>query len=280
VLLQIAHLLAQGLSEKGQRKLVVQTRILKTIVLFTVILCLWFPQQSQGKEREGAFPRPQGAVNDFAGIISPEYRRAIDLLAREVLQKTKTSVVVVTVDTIGDSDPADYVNRLYEAWGIGTKEDDRGVLIFLALKERRIRIETGYGVEGILPDGRVGQILDSSVVPSLRQGKYGEGLYNAAAAVSAVIARDAGVSLSGQPAIPQTRQPQGRPGVNIFSLILFFVIISMLLGTRSGRAMLPYLLLMLMMGGRGGGGGFGGFGGGFGGFGGGMSGGGGAGRGF
>ncbi|MBN2255102.1 MAG: TPM domain-containing protein [Deltaproteobacteria bacterium] len=255
-------------------------RKLKAVFLFTVVLFMWSAQPLEGKEAN-IFPRPQGAVNDFAGIISPEYRRSIDLLAREILQKTKTSVIVATVETIGDNDPADYVNRLYEAWGIGAKGEDRGVLIFLALKERRIRIETGYGVEGILPDGLVGQILDSYVVPYLKQEKYGEGLYNGVAAVSAVIAREAGVALSGQPTVPQTRKSRGSPGMNLFSLILFIIIISMLLGTRSGRAMLPYLLLMLMMGGRGGGGGgFGGFGGGFGGFGGGMSGGGGAGRGF
>ena len=227
------------------------------------------------------FPRPQGAVNDFAGIISSRYERSMDLLAREVLQKTGVSIVVVTVKSIEDNDPADYANRLYEAWGIGTKGEDKGVLIFLTLKERRIRIETGYGVEGILPDGRVGEVLDRYAMPYLKQSDYGKGLANAMAAVSTIIAQDAGVSLTGEPVIPAMKRPKERRGFNLFSLILFLIVMSMLLGTRQGRAMLPWILLMLLMGGRGGGGGgFGGFGGGFGGFGGGMSGGGGAGRGF
>lgn len=265
-------------TEGGTRS--VRMQKLTIFFLLTVILCTSFALPSEGKERE-AFPKPRGAVNDFAGVISQNYQNSMDFLAREVLQKTGTAVVVTTITTIGDNDPADYTNRLYEAWGIGKKGEDKGVLILLALKERRIRIETGYGVEGILPDGLVGQILDSYVVPYLTRGDYGKGLSNAMAAVSSIIAKDAGVTLSGGPAVPKTRGPRERQGMNLFSLILFFIIISMLLGTRSGRALLPYILLMLMMGGRGGGsGGFGGFGGGFGGFGGGMSGGGGAGRGF
>ena len=270
-----------SVSGKGTRY--VRMHRLTVSFLLIILLCTALSLPSQGKDAD-VFPKPQGAVNDFAAIIPPNYSKPMDLLAREVLQKTGTAVVVATVTTIGDNDPSDYANRLYEAWGIGKKGEDKGLLILLALKERRIRIETGYGVEGILPDGLVGQILDTHVLPHLRKGDYGKGLLNAVAAVSSVIARDAGVTLSGQPTIPKAGSPRGSPEMNIFSLILFFVIITMLLGTRTGRAMLPYLLLMLMMGGRGGGGGggggFGGFGGGFGGFGGGMSGGGGAGRGF
>jgi len=228
------------------------------------------------------FPRPVGAVNDFARVISERYVQSMESLAREVLEKTGTSVVVVTMKEIGGSDPADYSNRLYEAWGIGKKGEDKGVLIFLAVQEKRIRIETGYGVEGILPDGLVGNILDQYVVPYLKQGDYSRGLSNAMVAVSSVIAKDAGVSLSGAPQMG--RQPVSKKkGGSTFSLIMLLIVMFLLLGTRQGRRMLPYILLMLMMGGRGGGGGggFGGFGGGgFGGFGGGMSGGGGAGRGF
>ena len=226
------------------------------------------------------FPRPAGAVNDFAGVISPRYEQSMESLAREIIEKAGASVVVVTMKEIGGDDPASYANRLYEAWGIGTKGEDKGVLIFLALQERSIRIETGYGVEGILPDGLVGEILDRYVIPSLKTGDYDKGLSSAMVAVSSVIAKDAGVSLTG---VPQTRKnsvSRQKKGSSVFSLIMLLIVMSLLLGTRQGRRMLPFLLLMLLMGGRGGGGGFGGFGGGFGGFGGGMSGGGGAGRGF
>lgn len=229
-----------------------------------------------------AFPKPTGAVNDFAKVIPAQYAGPMENLAREVLDKTGTAVVVATVEMFGDNEPNDYANRLYQAWGIGKKGEDKGVLIFLAVKERRIRIETGYGVEGILPDGMVGEILDRYAIPPFRNGDYGKGLADTMAAVSAVIAKDAGVTLTGV-VQPPRRTTQTSKGLGIGQLIFLFLVVGFFLGTRQGRAMLPWILLLLMSGGgrHGGGGGFGGFGGGgFGGFGGGSSGGGGASRGF
>ncbi len=143
------------------------------------------------------FPKPTGAVNDFAGVIPAQYKSRMENLAREVLEKTGTAIVVATVETIGDNDPNDYANRLYQAWGIGKKGEDKGVLIFLAVKERRVRIETGYGVEGILPDGLAGEILDRYAIPYFREGDYGRGFSETMAAVSSVVAKAAGVTLTG-----------------------------------------------------------------------------------
>jgi uncharacterized protein len=229
------------------------------------------------------FPKPTGAVNDFAGVISAQHKSGMETLAREVLEKTGTAIVVATVETIGDSSPGEYANRLYQTWGIGKKGEDKGVLIFLAVKERQVRIETGYGVEGILPDGLAGEILDQYAIPRFKEGDYGRGFAETMAAVSFIVAKAAGATLTG------VRPPEPRPvkterGVGIFQLLLLIAAAFFLLGTSQGRAMLPWLLALMMSGGGGGrrdGGGFGGFGGGgFGGFGGGSSGGGGAGRGF
>jgi uncharacterized protein len=224
------------------------------------------------------YPSPRGAVNDFANVIDSADTARMEALASEVLQKTGTAVVVATIDTVGENgDYSLYANGLYKAWGIGKKGEDKGVLIFLTVKERKIRIETGYGVEGILPDGLVGEILDKYVIPLLKDGNYGQALYNGMYACSVYIAKDAGVQLSGSPTPYRTRTRAENKGINIFGIIVFLVVAALLLGTRTGRSMLPWLLLLFLSGGRGGGGGFGG---GFGGFGGGGSGGGGAGRDF
>ena len=227
---------------------------------------------------EAKYPKPSGAINDFAGIIPPEDERRMELLALEVLQKTGTAIVVATVETVGDIDYFTYAGELYQTWGIGKKGEDKGVLVFLAFKERKIRIETGYGVEGILPDGLVGQIMDDYMVPYLRKNQFGKGMMNGMAVLAAIIAKDSGVKLGGQVTI---RKPvQRRSRAMGFLPILFFIIIFFIMA-RSRGGFLPLLLLMMMgRGGGFGGGGFGGFGGGFGGFGGGLSGGGGAGRGF
>jgi len=130
-------------------------------VVLTFLTLLLSSGLSQAQE---PFPAPRGAVNDFAGVISTADSARMEALCREVLEKTGAAVVVATFPTIGDNDVNDYANRLYSSWGIG-KKGDRGVLIVLFLSERKIRIETGYGVEGVLPDGRVGEILDQKVIP-------------------------------------------------------------------------------------------------------------------
>jgi uncharacterized protein len=228
------------------------------------------------------YPQPKGtAVNDFANVIDPDNAAKMESLAHEILQKTGASVVVATIPELGTTEEITlYTTGLYKAWGIGKKGEDKGVLIFLAVKERKIRIETGYGVEGILPDGLVGEILDKYVVPQLKTGETGKALYNAMFACGAYIAKDADVQLTGVAGPYRNRaKPQGK-GINIVGIILFLIAAAVLLGTKTGRQMLPWILLMLLSSsGRGGGGG-GSFGGGFGGFGGGMSGGGGAGRDF
>ena len=232
---------------------------------------------------QSAYPRHQGrAVNDFAGVIEAENARKMEALAAEMWHKTSTAIVVVTVASIGDDQEiSQYVNGLYSAWGIGKKGEDKGLLIFLSVGDRQIRIETGYGVEGILPDGRLGEILDAHVVPYLKAGETGKGLYNAALVCAAYIAKDAGVDLTG---VAPLYRPSSRPapqGFNLPALIFFLIAAAVLLGTKQGRRMLPWILLLLATsGGRSGGARGGGFGGGFGGFGGGMSGGGGAGRSF
>lgn len=249
-------------------------------LLLVLLLALSFVSAASAAAPD--LPRPQGAVNDFAGVIDAASAQTMENLAREVLQKTDTSIVVAVVASIGDNDPADYANRLYQSWGIGKKGKDKGVLLFLAFKERKVRIETGYGVEGILPDGLVGEILDKYVIPDLRAGQYGRGLTKGVIAVADVIAKDAHVELTGAPALPQPQATTPRRGTGLLPLLLLLLLIP-LLGTRQGRELLPLLLLLLLGGGRGGGGyggGSGSFGGGFGGFGGGSSGGGGADRSF
>lgn len=232
------------------------------------------------------FPRPRGLVNDFAGVISPQIEQRLVQITGELVRKTDVPIVVVTMPDIGGEDYNEYANRLYTAWGIGKKGEDRGVLVFVTIKERKVRIETGYGVEGIIPDGLAGEIRDQYMVPYLKQNKFGEGLLQGTIAIAQIIAKDAGVTLSGQGPV---RRPARRRGSGLSGLLfgLIFLVLLFSAGRRRG-GLLPLLLLMSLGrgggyygGGRGGfGGSFGGFGGGFGGFGGGLSGGGGAGGGF
>ncbi|MCH8271699.1 MAG: TPM domain-containing protein [Candidatus Marinimicrobia bacterium] len=240
-------------------------------------------------------PNPTGFINDFANVLSPTVKNAMENLSRELKQKTGAEVVVVTVKSLNGMDYTDYSIRLFEKWGIGGKGKDNGILIFNAVDARKIRIEVGYGLEGILPDGLAGEIRDKYLIPALKQNDFDSGLSLGLAAVASIIAADAKVKLTGNySALTQNRNQRGRKrggGLSIFKIMMLFFVISSLLGRgrgrgrrgrRGGGGLLGGLLLMSMLGGGhrgynsgGFGGGFGG--GGFGGFGGGMGGGGGAG---
>lgn len=227
-------------------------------------------------------PQPTGWVNDFAGVISPEYKEKLSSLIEELQQKTTTEIAVVTVNSISPYGEIEYARLLFDNWKPGKKGKDNGVLVLLAVKERRWRIETGYGIEGILPDGLCGEIGRNYMVSYFKEGKYSEGLFYGALKISQIIAKNANVSLNASRDIKE---------IVVESKILFnslvpifamgFLILSIFLSYK-GRKNRHYYDGGSYGGGGFGGGGFGGggFGGGGGGFGGGGGGGGGAGGGF
>jgi uncharacterized protein len=171
-------------------------------------------------------PKPQGWVNDFASVIAADYSGKISALIDEVEKKTGSEIAVVTINSIAPYDEAGYARLIFDAWKIGKKGKDNGVLILVAVKERRWRIETGYGVEGILPDGLCGEIGRKYMVPYLKEGRYGEGLYNGVLAIASVIAKDAGVTMEGI-SLPKVRQdsglPMAMPFFYIFCPVFFFL---------------------------------------------------------
>ena len=249
---------------------------IKYIILSIMVLLFIWPYQTIGVER---FPRPVGLVNDFANVIPASYERKILSITQELLQKTEIPVVVLTMPDIGGEDYNEYANRIYENWGIGKKGIDKGVLIFVTVKERKMRIEVGYGLEGILPDGLVGEIRDKYMIPYLKENRFGEGLLNGTIAVCQIIAKNEGVKLTGAPVPVKVKRKRGLGLLPLLGIIIFFSLI--ISSRRRGGSFFFFPFFMGGGLGSGGfGGGFGGFGGGFGGFGGGLSGGGGAGGSF
>lgn len=171
--------------------------VLRKIASTAGFLCLIFLFIFIYAELGEPFPSPTGTVNDFAGVIPIDAANRMSRISQEVLRKTGTAIVVATVMDVGDKEPDMFATELFNAWGIGRKGENNGVLIFLTMKERRIVIRTGYGVERILTDRLCGQILDQRVIPYFAKGDYGTGLGNAVVAVAQIIAKDAGVTLTG-----------------------------------------------------------------------------------
>jgi uncharacterized protein len=134
-----------------------------------------------------SFPRPQGFVSDFAGLIDPTARAALESRLDKLSKETGAELAVVTVVSLDGDSIEDYAVRLFEDWGIGQKEANNGVLFITSLVDRKVRIEVGYGLEPVITDGRAGRILDSKVLPSFREGDYSSGIIAGAAAIEELI---------------------------------------------------------------------------------------------
>lgn len=157
------------------------------------LLCVFLPLSFVSAQD---VPSSQGHVSDFAGVISQDYQEKIAAVIGELEVRTSAEIAVVTQQSIAPYDEFQYAQKIFDEWKIGKMGKDNGVLILVAVKERAWRIHTGYGVEGILPDSLCSSIGRNSMIPFLKNGDYSQGLYAAVTAISAVIAKDAGVSLS------------------------------------------------------------------------------------
>jgi uncharacterized protein len=268
------------------------TRLSRVVYSLSAVLFL-FIQLALAERVEQL--RPTNYLNDFAHVVDASTAQQINALAAEVQQKTNAQIAVVTVRTLEGAEASDFANRLFKQWGVGQKGNDRGVLILLAVDDHKYFTEVGYGLEPILPDGKVGG-FGREMVPLLRASRPSDAVLLITQRVAQTIADDAHVTLSTQiPAHPEpsTDTQPSTPQIPfrlilLVLFILFFILPGILGRGRRGSGCNGCLLPFLFSGGFGGGGyssggwgggGFGGgsSGGGFGGFGGGSSGGGGAG---
>ncbi|MBT3273940.1 MAG: TPM domain-containing protein [Spirochaetales bacterium] len=235
-----------------------------------------------------SFPKPTGFVNDFAGIISSRSEAEINKTAQAIQQSTSIEIAVATIKSLSPYGSIEqYAIDMFEDWGVGQSGKDNGMLILVSLEERKARIEVGYGLEGIFPDGLVGRIMDTSMIPYFRNDDFSTGLQKAMEGVAGVISKEYDIDFSGVSLNESEKytRSSGGSSVNLYSIIT--VILFIVFG--GGRFLWPILFLGGMGRGRSYRGGFGtssrggfggGSGGGFSGFGGGGGGGGGASRGF
>ncbi|MEO5936093.1 MAG: TPM domain-containing protein [Terriglobales bacterium] len=264
--------MGQDLQRRGARSTVVAV-LLALVLAFMVAPAAWAEKVSDLK--------PSNYVNDFAGVMDAGTVNKLNLLGLEVESKTQAQIAVVTIKSLDGETIEQFAVDLFKAWGVGGKQDNRGVLILLAVSDRKYRVEVGYGLEPILPDGKVGG-FGREMVPDLRAGNYSGAVSLVTNRVAQTIAQDARVELLGMTAPPRRkRRDSGIPGWLILLIFIFFPVLGSIL--RALGLMAPRRRGYWGGGGFGGfsGGGFGGGGGGggggsFGGFGGGFSGGGGA----
>jgi uncharacterized protein len=251
----------------------------KLIILLLLLVALAVSPAAASTPKPPAVPRDY--VVDLAGVMNGNSSARLNALLQELEQKTSAQVLVLTVQSLDGQSIEEFALNTKEQWKLGQKGKDNGVLLVVAVQDRKYRIEVGYGLESVLPDSLVGTIGREYLAPYFRKGDYGGGMTAAALAIIQTIAASEGVQITDMPELRQPqRSVQTRPLGKFQSVIMviLFIIGAILFITHPGQCML--IMLASSMGGRGGGwsGGGGGFGGGgsFGGGGGGSGGGGGA----
>ena len=203
-------------------------------------------------------------VQDYAGVLTSKSKQYLQTLGRDLDRKTTAQVVVVTVPSLKGAALDEYALTLLRDWGIGQKDKNNGVLLLIAINDHKSRIEVGYGLEGILPDGKTGRIQDEYMLPYFKKGQYDAGIVQGYQATAQVIAKAAGVSLkakgsaTSQPPVSSKGDSFGWPEIILLAGLAGLLILDQIF---LGGALLRLLLMFFFRGGgrgRGGGGGFGG----------------------
>jgi len=180
-------------------------------------------------------PVPINFVSDYANIIDDETEAKLNALLKELKDKTTAEVAVLTVKSTKPFDIFEYGMKVTDQWGIrGSRLKDNGLLFLVASEDRQLHIFTGYGLEGILPDGKLGEIRDRYIIPAFRESNYSEGIYKGTWVIASIIAKDAGVELTGAPAFVNEK-PSGISFQTLVILIVVIVIVSSLWNARARR---------------------------------------------
>ncbi|HYM90843.1 MAG TPA: TPM domain-containing protein, partial [bacterium] len=185
-----------------------------------------------------AFPKPTGYVNDLAHLLDPSARAALERRLAEYDRVTGNQIAVAIFPDLGGVPINEFAVRLEEAWKVGRRGKDNGILLLVGVRERQVRIEVGYGLEGRVTDSDAGMIIRNVIAPAFRAGRYGEGVD---AAVGELIRLSGG---GGSPSagvrVPRAARPI-RLGWGLLPTLLFlvFVMLSSVFTVRSGMPRCP-----------------------------------------
>ncbi|MFH1798716.1 MAG: TPM domain-containing protein [Candidatus Omnitrophota bacterium] len=244
---------------------------MKRIITTILILAGYFAILQTARAEDVRALQSSGFVNDYAGILPSDSKNKIEGVLREIEKKTTAEIAVVTVKTTQPFEIEQYAVELFKRWGIGKKGKDNGILVLVAAGDRKMRIEVGYGLEGVVTDLKSKLMIQDLMTPAFKKGDYGLGITAAVVMIANLISAEYNIKLDLDSSVASLPLQSGKtsPAGSLFTLLFFLLIFGFRFGT-----------LFFVMGPRGGGywsgGSSGSFGGGFGGFGGGFSGGGGA----
>src|SRR5258706_7959773 len=163
------------------------------------------------------YPSPAGYVTDAANILDASSKSQLEIQLSEFERQTSIEIAVATVPSLEGEPIESYAVELFKQWGVGKKGKDNGVLLLVAPQERKVRIEVGYGLEPVLPDGLGGQIIREDITPHFREKRYGDGISAGVRAIQRAV--------QGQYTSTENRGSPLEPAVLFFSLILLFILL-------------------------------------------------------
>ncbi|EQB09408.1 hypothetical protein L288_05835 [Sphingobium quisquiliarum P25] len=208
--------------------------MIRRLLLFLLLLAAIAPA-AQGQ----TFPKLTGRVVDDAGLLSPQQEQGLTDKLAGLERQSGRQLVVATLPSLQDYDIADYGYRLLRHWGIGSKERNDGALLIVAPNERKVRIEVGYGLEGILTDALSSQIIRNNVTPRFRAGDMAGGIEAGTDALITLLnlpPEEARARALAAEREQRASNSGGSPVMLIFWIaIAIFVIVPMLFGRRGGR---------------------------------------------
>lgn len=185
-------------------------------VVPALVLALVLSGASPAAAQTADLPAATGAVTDQVGVFTPAQRSAIEALARDLERETGAELAVATVSSLGGMSVEEYATRLFAAWGIGQRGQDNGVLILVAPLAREVRIEVGYGLEGVIPDGLAGQIIREAMIPRFSENDYGGGIEAASRRVADLVRANHVLTPEERAALDRVDEPP------VWILVLFF----------------------------------------------------------
>ena len=228
----------------------------RLVLLFVFLACGNFHLSAQ------SLPAPNGFINDFAGVLNEENFNTLEALCTAVKEKTGAEIAVVTVETFTPyATIEEYSLALAEKWGVGEKGKDNGVLFITAMTERKVRIEVGYGLEGIIPDSVAGRILDTAVIPSFREDNFESGIVNGTKTIAGFIAKENEIDLAEfNVELPRQSESEESKATSVVSFLI--VLVLCIVFRKQVFPILFFILSSVLSGGGGSGRSGGGFGGG------------------
>lgn len=255
----------------------------RLIALVTLVAVGWLMLCASAFAQSGpTFPALSGRVVDQAGLLSPAKEAELTERLAALERDTSDQLVVVTVDSLQGREIEEYGYQLGRAWGIGQKDTDNGVLLIVAPNEKKVRIEVGYGLEGIMTDALSALIIHNDILPAFREGGFERGITNGVDAIDTQLRLDPAEARTRAASVTAPKADKPIIPLAVIGFIFFFLFISMVSAASRGRRrgggdgispILIWIAAEALKGGSGrgggwgdgGGGGFGGGGGGFGG---------------